>query len=207
MTYWTNSTTSFTARSLSANELTGCAGEWTAARPATCSRSAGGPIPRQPKAVRHNGRVEPQVEELPDNRVRLTVDVPRAQVEHAVEHAASDLAETVKIPGFRQGKVPMPVLLARVGRERLHSEAVESHIGGWFMNAAARSRIRPVEQPEYDYELPETPERGLAVHGDGLGAAEARARRLDAARGAGAGGRGPRGARRARAERAPQLGR
>ena len=102
--------------------------------------------------------MEPQLEELPDNRVRLTVDVPKAQLEHAVEHAASDLAESVKIPGFRQGKVPMPVLLARVGRERLHSEAVESHIGGWFMNAAARSRIRPVEQPQYDYELPQTPD-------------------------------------------------
>jgi trigger factor len=100
--------------------------------------------------------VEAQVEELADNRVRLTVDVPGAHVQHAVEHAASDLAGSVKIPGFRQGKVPMPVLLARVGKERLHTEAVESHIGGWFMSAAARSRIRPVEQPQYEYELPET---------------------------------------------------
>ena len=81
--------------------------------------------------------MEAQVEELADNRVRLTVDVPRAQMEHAFEHAASDLAESVKIPGFRKGKVPMPVLLARVGRERLHSEAVESHIGSWFMMRAA----------------------------------------------------------------------
>ena len=103
--------------------------------------------------------MEAQVEELADNRVRLTVDVPRAQMEHAFEHAASDLAESVKIPGFRKGKVPMPVLLARVGRDRLHSEAVESHIGSWFMTAAARSRIRPVEQPEYEYELPEDPEQ------------------------------------------------
>jgi trigger factor len=109
-------------------------------------------------AVGHNERVEAQVEELADNRVRLTVDVPRAQMEHAVEHAASDLAESVKIPGFRQGKVPRPVLLARVGRERLHSEAVESHIGSWFMSAAARSRIRPIEQPQYEYDLPEKPE-------------------------------------------------
>ncbi len=99
--------------------------------------------------------MEAQVEELADNRVRLTVDVPRAHVQHAVEHAASDLAEGAKIPGFRKGKVPMPVLLARVGKERLHSEAVESHIGSWFMSAAARSRIRPVEQPQYEYELPE----------------------------------------------------
>ena len=98
--------------------------------------------------------METQVEELAENRVRLTVDVPREHVEHAVEHAASDLAESVKIPGFRKGKVPMQVLVSRVGKERLYSEAVESHIGSWFMSAAARSRIRPVEQPQYEYELP-----------------------------------------------------
>ena len=98
--------------------------------------------------------MEAQVEELPDSRVRLTVEVPGHDVRHAVEHAASALASSVKIPGFRKGKVPMPVLLSRIGRERLMSEAVESHIGGWFWNAAARTRIRPVEQPSYDYELP-----------------------------------------------------
>jgi trigger factor len=95
-----------------------------------------------------------QVEELPDNKVRLTVDVPRADVHHAVEHAASDLAETVKIPGFRKGKVPMPVLLSRIGKERLYSEAIESHISGWYGNAVAQARIRPADQPELDYELP-----------------------------------------------------
>ena len=99
-------------------------------------------------------RVQTQVEELAENKIRLTVEVPSHDVAHAVEHAASDLAGSLKIPGFRKGKVPLPVLLARVGRARLYSEAVESHIGGWFWNAAARSRIRPVAQPEYDFELP-----------------------------------------------------
>jgi len=97
-----------------------------------------------------------QVEELPDNKVRLTVDVPRADVHHAVEHAASDLAESVKIPGFRKGKVPMPVLMSRIGKERLYMEAIESHIAGWYGNAVARARIRPAEQPELDYDLPES---------------------------------------------------
>jgi trigger factor len=97
-----------------------------------------------------------QVEELPDNKVRLTVDVPREDVHHAVEHAASDLAESVKIPGFRKGKVPMPVLMSRIGKERLFTEAIESHIAGWYGNAVARARIRPAEQPEIDYELPDS---------------------------------------------------
>jgi trigger factor len=98
--------------------------------------------------------VQTQVEELPGNKVRLRVQVPRADVHHAIEHAATDMAANVKVPGFRKGKVPMPVLIQRVGRERLYAEAVESHIGGWFWSAAARQRLRPVEQPQYDFELP-----------------------------------------------------
>jgi trigger factor len=98
--------------------------------------------------------VSAQVEELPDNKVRLTVDVPSEDVHHAVEHAASDLAASVKVPGFRKGKVPMPVLISRIGKERLYSEAIESHIAGWYGNAVARARIRPAEHPELDYELP-----------------------------------------------------
>jgi len=98
--------------------------------------------------------MQAQVEELGDSKVRLTVEVPSADVKHAVEHAASDLAGSVKIPGFRKGHVPFPVLVQRIGRDRLYAEAVESHIGGWFWNAAAQTRIRPVEQPEFGYELP-----------------------------------------------------
>jgi trigger factor len=96
----------------------------------------------------------PQVEQLADDKVRLTVDVPADEVHHAVEHAANDLAQSVRIPGFRKGKVPRPLLVQRIGKERLYAEAVESHIGGWFWNAATRARVNPVAQPEFEYELP-----------------------------------------------------
>ena len=98
--------------------------------------------------------MNPAVEQLSDDKVKLTVDVPAHDVHHAVKHAANDLAASVRIPGFRKGKVPMPLLLQRVGKERLYSEAVESHIGGWFWNAATRARVNPIAQPEYEYELP-----------------------------------------------------
>jgi trigger factor len=94
------------------------------------------------------------VEQLAEDKVKVTVEVPAHDVHHAVEHAANDLAASVRIPGFRKGKVPRPILVQRVGKERLYSEAVESHIGGWFWNAATRARVNPVAQPEYDYELP-----------------------------------------------------
>jgi trigger factor len=101
-----------------------------------------------------NGRVATTVEEIGENRVRLTVEVSPDQVHHAVEHAVSDLAETVKLPGFRKGKIPMPVLVSRLGKERIYREAVDSHIRGWFWNAAARNRVRPVADPQYEFELP-----------------------------------------------------
>jgi trigger factor len=94
------------------------------------------------------------VERLADDRVKLTVEVPAHEVHHAVTHAADDLASSTRIPGFRKGKVPLPLLVQRVGRERVFAEAVDSHIGGWFWNAATRLRVNPVAQPEYEYELP-----------------------------------------------------
>jgi trigger factor len=87
----------------------------------------------------------------------MTVEVPSGDVQHAIDHAASDLAGSLKIPGFRKGKVPMPVLLARVGKDRLYAEAVESHISGWFRAALRDTNVRPVEAPEYGYELPSSP--------------------------------------------------
>jgi len=98
-------------------------------------------------------------EELDGNRVRLTVEVPAHDVHHAVEHALSDLSESVKIPGFRKGKIPRPVLVSRLGRERIYTEAVDSHIGGWFWTAAASRRLRPIAQPQYEFKLPEADDR------------------------------------------------
>ena len=53
----------------------------------------------------------------------------------------------------------MQVLVSKVGKERVYSEAVDSHIGTWFWSAVARSRVRPAAAPEYDYELPANSEQ------------------------------------------------
>jgi trigger factor len=98
--------------------------------------------------------VEAKVTELAGNRVRLVVDVAPADLAHAFEHATTDLAERTKVPGFRKGKVPMPVLIKRIGSERIYAEAIDAHIGGWLRLAAASKRLRPVSEPRYDYELP-----------------------------------------------------
>lgn len=107
----------------------------------------------------HNGAVvRTSIEELPENRVRLEVEVPEADVKHALEHAAADLAESARIPGFRKGKVPLPVIVSRLGRETIWQEAVRSHLEAWFWSAASSSGIQPAGSPEL--ELGEAPDDG-----------------------------------------------
>src|SRR5262249_2193549 len=124
-----------------------------AASRTVCASAVGGwpsvaPRPKTVAAWSNGPAMANVVEKVGDDKVKLTVQVPAHDVHHAVEHAANDLAASVRIPGFRKGKVPMPLLVKRIGKERLYSEAVESHIGGWFWNAATRARVNPTAQPE-----------------------------------------------------------
>jgi trigger factor len=96
--------------------------------------------------------VKTKVEELPESRVRLDVEVPEEDVAHAFEHAATDMAESLRLPGFRKGKAPVPVVIARVGREAVWQEALRGHLDSWFWSAAETSGIRPVASPEVEFE-------------------------------------------------------
>jgi trigger factor len=96
--------------------------------------------------------VKTKVEELPESRVRLDVEVPEDDVAHAFEHAATDMAESLRLPGFRKGKAPVPVVVARVGREAVWQEALRGHLDSWFWSAAETSGIHPVASPEVEFD-------------------------------------------------------
>ncbi len=95
------------------------------------------------------------VTELPESRVRVEAEVPAAEVEKRVEQAARSLARSIRVPGFRAGKAPAPVVIKRVGREAVLDEAVRDSIGAWYSAAIDAAAIVPVGEPELDLgELP-----------------------------------------------------
>jgi trigger factor len=100
------------------------------------------------------------VESLGDRRVRIRVEVPVADVDHAFEHALRDLSQGTKIPGFRKGKVPSNIVRARLGEEAVVDEALRTHLQGWYGRALDQERIEPVSRPEIDYDAP--PAEGAA---------------------------------------------
>jgi trigger factor len=90
------------------------------------------------------------VTELPESRVRVEAEVPAAEVAKRVEQAARGLARGMRVPGFRPGKAPAPVVIKRVGREAVLDEAVRESIGGWYTAAIDDAKVVPVGEPDLD---------------------------------------------------------
>jgi len=101
------------------------------------------------------------VTELPDSRVRVQVEVPPGEVEGRVEQRARQLGRQLKLPGFRKGKVPAPLVLQRVGREAVLDEAVRDSLASWYSDAIATAGIVPVGDPQVD--LGDLPPQGQAL--------------------------------------------
>ena len=95
------------------------------------------------------------VTELPESRVRVQAEVPAEEVERRVAQAARRLGRELRVPGFRAGKAPAPVIVQRMGRDAILDEAVRDSIGAWYSAAIDDAAIVPVGEPELDMgELP-----------------------------------------------------
>jgi trigger factor len=101
------------------------------------------------------------VTELPESRVRVQVQVPPAEIEARVEHKARQLGREMKLPGFRRGKVPAPLVIQRVGRAAVLEEAVRDTLGNWYSDAIDIAGIVPVGDPQLD--LADLPQQGAAL--------------------------------------------
>lgn len=62
---------------------------------------------------------------IENHKVKLTVTVDDSQVEEAKQKAARKLARKAKIPGFRPGKAPYPIILRHFGDGVVMEEAIE----------------------------------------------------------------------------------
>jgi trigger factor len=105
--------------------------------------------------------VETTVTELGDSRVRVQVQVAPAEVQGRLETKARQLGRELKLPGFRRGKVPTPLVIQRVGREAVLDQAVRESLSGWYAQAIETAGVVPVGDPQLD--LADLPREGEAL--------------------------------------------
>jgi trigger factor len=100
--------------------------------------------------------VKAKVTELPESRVRVEAEVTPEELERALQATAKQLGSSMRIPGFRKGKVPPPIIISRIGRQAVLDEAVRERIGRWYVDAISEADIEPVGDPQLDLgDLPE----------------------------------------------------
>jgi trigger factor len=102
--------------------------------------------------------VKTTVEELPESRVRVAAEVTPQEVQRRITEAAGRMGRDLRMPGFRKGKVPAPVVIQRVGREAVLDEAVRSALPRWYVEAIDEAGLKTVGEP--DVELGDLPAEG-----------------------------------------------
>jgi trigger factor len=94
--------------------------------------------------------VKTAVEELSPTRVRLSVEVPFEELKPSLDKAYREVARQVRIPGFRPGRVPPPVIDRRVGRAAVLSQAVNDALPEFYSKAVQESEVFTLGQPEVE---------------------------------------------------------
>jgi trigger factor len=90
-------------------------------------------------------------ENLDGNLVRLSVEIDEPEFDRALGDVVRSLANQVRVPGFRPGKVPRRVLEARMGGAgALRAEALRESLPDFYARAVVDTELDPIAQPEID---------------------------------------------------------
>ena len=95
------------------------------------------------------------MEKLDKVKAELTITVPVEKFEEALKRAYKDMAPKIKVPGFRNGKVPMAVVEKMYGAEVFFEDAANYMIMPNYIDAlkeimASDSSFQAIARPDFE---------------------------------------------------------
>ena len=90
------------------------------------------------------------IENLGPTRVRLAIEVPWSDLDHAFGEVYKGLQNQVRVPGFRPGKVPTRVLDQRIGRPVVLEQVVQHAVPEVYSEAVRENQLKVITQPEVE---------------------------------------------------------
>lgn len=94
--------------------------------------------------------METTLNELPDSRVEVEVEVAAADVEKATSRAARAMAKEMRMPGFRAGKAPTSLVIQRLGFGPVLQEAIREALPEWYELALFDAEVSPIGDPSIE---------------------------------------------------------
>ena len=90
------------------------------------------------------------VENISPSRIKITIEMPFADLQPSLDSAYARISSQVNIPGFRKGKIPTRIIDQRVGRGVVLEEAVNDAIPSGLAQAMIENKIVQLGRPEVD---------------------------------------------------------
>jgi len=94
--------------------------------------------------------VKSTVEKLSPTRVRINVEVPFTELQPDFDQAFKELARTIRMPGFRPGKVPVKLLESKIDKQAMLDQVVGEAVPARYSEAIASAEVQPLGQPEIE---------------------------------------------------------
>ncbi|KAG9575632.1 hypothetical protein KCV01_g17758, partial [Aureobasidium melanogenum] len=103
-----------------------------------------------PRTVVVSGEVmQVSVENVGKLGRKLTVKFPAERLEAQVSERIAEMGRTVRLKGFRPGKVPTNVIKQRFGAQ-VRGEALSELIGSTLRDAVTQEKLQPIANPSVD---------------------------------------------------------
>lgn len=83
-------------------------------------------------------------------RRELDLEIPAEDVQKAVERVAREFARVAKVPGFRPGKAPVPLIRRRFADD-IKGEVLQSLVPDQIQRAVKDNNLMPITQPHVDH--------------------------------------------------------
>lgn len=90
------------------------------------------------------------LESTDKHTVKLTVEIPPDEVGKDLDRAYRKIAQQVKIPGFRKGKVPKKVIDAQFGHDAVLGEFIEESVPTYYREALREHDLAPITEPDIE---------------------------------------------------------
>jgi len=87
-------------------------------------------------------------EKLPQSQVQLEIEVPAEKSQQVHDKVVKSLIQNVKLPGFRQGKIPQKVLLQRLGESKIKANTLEQLLQDSLRDAITQEKLIPIGEYE-----------------------------------------------------------
>ncbi len=102
-----------------------------------------------------------EIEELSPTKRKLKINIPQDVIQSESDSAYNQIRSTVKIPGFRQGKVPQAILVKKFAKD-VEAQIIEKVVPEYYMKAIKEADVEPVSYPNIDDKLVITPDQPLS---------------------------------------------